>query len=87
MATKKGGGTSGNGRKSNPKYLGNKKSDGERVKPGNIIVRQKGSKILSGEGTGMGKDFTIYAVEEGFVSFKSNVYNGKKSVLIKKRDL
>ncbi len=65
---KTGGGK--NGRDSNPKYLGVKKGDGSFVIPGNIILKQRGTKIFPGENVGMGKDYTIYAMQEGHVSFK-----------------
>ena len=65
MAHKKAGGSSRNGRDSNAQRLGVKKFGGERVIPGNIIVRQRGTKWHPGTGVGMGKDHTIFAVEEG----------------------
>eukprot|EP00793_Prasinoderma_coloniale_P004349 PRCOL_00000109-RA len=70
-ATKKAGGTSKNGRDSNPKYLGLKKAGGQPVAPGNIIVRQRGRKYHPGDthSVGMGKDHTIYALIEGRVKF------------------
>jgi large subunit ribosomal protein L27 len=70
MATKKGGGSTSNGRDSNPKYLGVKKFGNENVYKGNIIVRQRGTKFYSGEGTGIGRDHTIYAESNGKVFFK-----------------
>ena len=69
MAHKKGQGTSRNGRDSNPKMLGVKKFDGERVVPGNIIMRQRGTKYHPGRNMGMGRDFTLYALAEGQVKF------------------
>ena len=69
MAHKKAGGSTNNGRDSNPKMRGVKKYGGEFVIPGNIIVRQKGTKFHPGTGVKMGKDFTIYAVQEGKVQF------------------
>lgn len=66
---KSGGGK--NGRNSNPKYLGIKKGDGSSVIPGNIIMRQRGTKIFPGTNVGMGKDFTLFALKEGFVSFET----------------
>ncbi len=71
MATKKAGGTAKNLRDSNPKYLGIKRQDGERVKPGVIIVRQRGTKVLPGANVGIGVDHTLYALKEGAVSFRS----------------
>ncbi len=70
MAHKKGGGSSSNGRDSNSKRLGVKNYGGEYVIPGNIIVRQRGSKFHPGEGVGMGKDYTIFATRAGFVTFE-----------------
>lgn len=78
MATKKGGSSTSNGRTSNPKYLGLKKFGGESVAKGNIIIRQRGTKFHAGEGTGIGKDHTIYALSNGAVfykrSFKDRTY-------------
>ncbi len=69
MAHKKSGGSSRNGRDSNPKYLGVKKYGGEHVVPGNIIIRQRGTKVNPGTGVGLGKDHTIFALVEGHVKF------------------
>lgn len=71
MAHKKAGGSSRNGRDSIGKRLGVKKFGGESVIPGNIIVRQRGTKWHPGEGVGMGKDHTIFATVEGKVEFKT----------------
>ena len=71
MAHKKAGGSSRNGRDSNPKMLGVKLFGGEAVAGGNVIVRQRGTKFHAGEGVGMGKDHTIYALHAGNVSFKT----------------
>ena len=71
MATKKAGGTAKNLRDSQPKMLGVKRADGQTVKPGDIIVRQRGTKIDGGKGVMIGKDHTIFAVINGVVSFKS----------------
>ena len=70
MAHKKAGGSTTNGRDSNPKMRGVKKYGGERVIPGNVIVRQVGTVIHPGTGVGMGRDFTIFAEREGVVQFK-----------------
>jgi large subunit ribosomal protein L27 len=70
MATKKAGGTAKNLRDSQPKMLGVKRADGQTVKAGEIIVRQRGTKIEGGKGVRVGKDHTIYAVTEGKVSFR-----------------
>ena len=69
MAHKKSGGSSRNGRDSNPKYLGVKKFGGQHVIPGNIIVRQRGTKNYPGTGVGMGRDHTLFALVEGKVEF------------------
>ena len=71
MAHKKSGGSSKNGRDSNPQYLGVKKYGGELVIPGNIIVRQRGTKYYPGDNVGMGKDHTLFAVTEGHVKFQT----------------
>ena len=69
MAHKKAGGSSRNGRDSAGRRLGVKKFGGQVVIPGNIIVRQRGTKWWPGEGVGMGKDHTIFATAEGRVTF------------------
>jgi large subunit ribosomal protein L27 len=71
MAHKKAGGSSRNGRDSNPKMLGVKLFGGEAVSGGNVIVRQRGTKFHAGENVGMGKDHTLYALADGQVSFKT----------------
>jgi large subunit ribosomal protein L27 len=70
MAHKKAGGSTKNGRDSNPKMLGVKKYGGEVVTAGKIIVRQRGTQVLAGTGVGIGRDFTLYALKEGVVQFK-----------------
>ena len=69
MAHKKAGGSSRNGRDSVGRRLGVKKYGGESVIPGNIIVRQRGTRWYPGEGVGMGRDHTIFATLEGNVKF------------------
>lgn len=69
MAHKKGQGTSKNGRDSNPKMLGVKKYSGEYVIPGNIVMRQRGTKYRPGKNMGMGRDFTLFALTKGRVKF------------------
>ena len=69
MAHTKSGGTSRLGRDSSAQYLGIKKHDGQRVSPGNILVRQRGATILPGMNVRQGKDYTLYAVAEGAVQF------------------
>ncbi len=70
MAHKKGLGSTRNGRDSNPKYRGVKKFGGEVVIPGNIILRQKGTRWHPGHNVGMGRDYTIYSLIEGLVKFE-----------------
>ena len=70
MAHKKAGGSTRNGRDSNPQYLGVKCYGGEQVNAGSIIVRQRGSSFHPGENVGMGRDFTLYALTGGKVVFK-----------------
>ncbi len=71
MAHKKAGGSSRNGRDSAGRRLGVKKFGGEKVIPGNIIIRQRGTKWHPGDGVGIGKDHTIFATREGNVEFKT----------------
>jgi large subunit ribosomal protein L27 len=70
MAHKKGVGSSRNGRDSNPKMRGVKKYGGEYVIPGNIIVRQCGTKVKPGKNVGVGRDYTLFALVEGHVKFQ-----------------
>ena len=79
MAHKKGVGSSRNGRDSNPKYLGVKKFGGEKVIAGNIIIRQRGTKYHPGKNVGLGRDFTIFSLIDGFVKF-TTIRNGRKVV-------
>lgn len=81
MAHKKGVGSSRNGRDSKPKYRGVKKYGSELVIPGNIIVRQKGTKFHVGENVGMGRDFTIYSLIEGHVKFTTKK-EGRKYISV-----
>ena len=73
MAHKKAGGSSRNGRDSAGRRLGVKLYGGESVIPGNIIVRQRGTKFWPGEGVGMGRDHTIFATVDGNVSFRKGL--------------
>ncbi len=70
FAHKKGSGSSHNGRDSNPKYLGVKRQDGQFVLAGNILVRQRGTKIHPGTNVGIGKDDTLFALVDGTVRFE-----------------
>ena len=80
MAHKKGGGSTRNGRDSNAKRLGVKRFGGEHVIPGNIIIRQRGTKIRPGNYVGLGKDYTIYSLVEGQVTFEMK--HGRKYVSV-----
>ncbi len=71
MAHKKSGGSSSNGRDSEGRRLGVKKFGGEAVIPGNIIIRQRGTKYHPGQNVGLGKDHTIFATAEGKVEFRT----------------
>lgn len=81
MAHKKAGGSSRNGRDSESKRLGVKKFGGESVIPGNIIIRQRGTKWHPGLNVGMGKDHTIFATSEGSVEFRRKA-NGRTYVSV-----
>jgi large subunit ribosomal protein L27 len=70
MAHKKGQGSTRNGRDSNPKFLGVKCSDGQPVIAGNIIIRQRGTKVNAGKNVGVGRDHTLFALVEGKVKFE-----------------
>ena len=69
MAHKKAGGSTRNGRDSNPKYLGVKRYGGESVIAGNILVRQRGTRFHAGDNVGIGRDHTLFALSEGTVKF------------------
>ena len=75
MATKKAGGSSKNGRASAGRRLGVKRYGGQLVVPGNIIVRQRGTKIHPGDHVGMGKDHSIFSLIKGKVQFKKSKLN------------
>jgi large subunit ribosomal protein L27 len=81
MAHKKAGGSSRNGRDSEGRRLGVKKFGGEHVIPGNIIIRQRGTKWHPGTNVGIGKDHTIFAVSEGQVEFRARA-NGRTYVSV-----
>lgn len=78
MAHKKGVGSSRNGRDSKPKMLGVKKYEGELVKSGNILVRQRGTQFKPGENVGLGRDHTIFATAPGLVKFEWDSKNKKR---------
>lgn len=78
FAHKKSSGAARNGRDSNPKYLGVKVGDGQFVRAGNILVRQRGTKIHPGKNVGMGRDFTLFSLVDGRVKFRKR--NNRKIV-------
>jgi len=81
MAHKKGGGSSRNGRDSNSKRLGVKKFGGQYVLSGNILVRQRGTRIKPGQNVGVGRDFTLFATTDGIVVFE-DVRDDRKRVSV-----
>ena len=82
MAHKKAGGSSRNGRDSNPKMLGVKRYGGEQVISGNILVRQRGTKCHAGANVGMGRDHTLYAAVPGRVAFAVKGPNNRRTVSV-----
>ena len=82
MASKKGVGSSRNGRDSNPKYLGVKIYGGQAIEAGNIIVRQRGTEFHRGSGVGMGRDHTLYARVAGKVAYSVKGSGNKKTVSV-----
>lgn len=82
FASKKGVGSTKNGRDSNPKYLGAKKADGEFAKSGQIIYRQRGNRIHPGKNVGQGKDHTLFAKVDGIVKYTSFGNNKTKVSVI-----
>lgn len=81
MAHKKGGGSSKNGRDSQSKRLGVKKFGGEFVRSGNILVRQRGTRIKPGENVGVGRDHTLFATADGLVLYET-IREGRKRVSV-----
>ncbi len=82
MAHKKAGGSTRNGRDSNPKYLGVKVYGGQSVEAGNIIVRQRGTRFHPGAGVGLGRDHTLFALVDGTVEFKAKGPLARKTVSV-----
>ena len=78
MAHKKAGSSSKNGRDSKGQRLGVKAGDGQLVTSGSIIVRQRGMTFVSGDGTGLGRDYTVFAVRDGRVRFEHQTRNKKR---------
>ena len=83
MAQKKGGGSTRNGRDSQPKMLGVKAFGGQQISAGSIIVRQRGTKFHAGTGVGMGKDHTLFALVDGAVSFAIKGALNRQTVFVK----
>ena len=82
MAHKKAGGSTRNGRDSNPKYLGVKRYGGESVEAGNILIRQRGTKVHPGDNVGIGRDHTLFALSNGTVKFENRGLPKRKYVSI-----
>ena len=82
MAQKKGGGSTRNGRDSQPKMLGVKAFGGEAVSAGSIIVRQRGTKFHAGTGVGMGRDHTLFALVDGSVKFETKGSLNRQTVSV-----
>lgn len=82
MAHKKAGGSTRNGRDSNPKYLGVKIYGGQAINAGNIIVRQRGTQFHPGENVGLGRDHTLFALTDGVVAFAVKGPNRRRTVSV-----
>jgi large subunit ribosomal protein L27 len=82
MAHKKAAGSTSNGRDSNPKYLGVKMYGGQAALAGNILIRQRGTKVHAGDNVGMGKDHTLFALKDGVVKFVKKGKNYRQYVTI-----
>lgn len=82
MAHKKAGGSTRNGRDSNPKFLGVKRFGGENVIAGNIIVRQRGTRFHAGDNVGIGRDHTLFALADGTVKFEHRGLPKRKFVSV-----
>ncbi len=82
MAHKKAGGSTRNGRDSNPKYLGVKIYGGQAIEAGNIIVRQRGTRFHPGVGVGLGRDHTLFALTSGVVAFSVKGAEKRKTVSV-----
>jgi large subunit ribosomal protein L27 len=83
MAHKKAGGSTRNGRDSNPKYLGVKIYGGQTVEAGNIIVRQRGTQFHPGKNVGLGRDHTLFALKDGTVEFAVKGAAARRTVSVK----
>jgi large subunit ribosomal protein L27 len=82
MAHKKAGGSTRNGRDSNPKYLGVKVYGGQEIGAGNIIVRQRGTQFHPGDNVGIGRDHTLFALADGVVKFHTKGASNKRAVSV-----
>ncbi|MDZ7856415.1 MULTISPECIES: 50S ribosomal protein L27 [Sphaerotilus] len=82
MAQKKGGGSTRNGRDSQPKMLGVKAYGGQVVSAGSIIVRQRGTRFHAGSNVGMGRDHTLFALVDGTISFATKGAENRKTVIV-----
>ncbi len=82
MAQKKGGGSTRNGRDSQPKMLGVKVYGGQTITAGSIIVRQRGTQFHPGRNVGLGKDHTLFALVDGSVSFAVKGENNRRTVIV-----
>ena len=82
MAHKKGVGSSRNGRDSNSQRLGVKRSDGEIVRPGTIILRQRGTRVHPGRNVGVGRDHTLHSLVDGKVKFEPYAKGRRKKVSV-----
>ena len=82
MAHKKAGGSTRNGRDSNPKYLGVKMYGGQAIEAGNIIVRQRGTQFHPGMGVGLGRDHTLFALVNGKVEFSTKGPKSRRFVSV-----
>ena len=83
MAQKKGGGSTRNGRDSQPKMLGVKAFGGQTISAGSIIVRQRGTRFHAGDNVGMGRDHTLFALVDGQVSFAIKGPQNRQTVFVK----
>jgi large subunit ribosomal protein L27 len=82
MAHKKAGGSTRNGRDSNPKYLGVKIYGGQAIEAGNIIIRQRGTQFHPGPGVGLGRDHTLFALKDGVVNFAVKGPKSRRTVSV-----
>jgi large subunit ribosomal protein L27 len=82
MAHKKAGGSTRNGRDSNPKFLGVKRYGGESVIAGNILVRQRGTRFRPGDNVGVGRDHTLFALSDGTVKFEHKGFPKRKFISV-----